>query len=184
MAIIEKIKSYLKNRTRLDTFLIKAGGLVIVYYLIRIIIKFTPFIKPVFVFGKNTMKSLLVYSTDFLLNILGYDSNVYKNIVWITGSEGVKVINACLGWSVMALFIGFILIYPAVKKPKYWYIPSGLLAIILMNILRITGMALISYHNYDALQFYHRYIFNFSLYVVVFILWIVWVNKFGIKQAN
>lgn len=184
MRLVEKIRSFLKNRTRLDIFLFKAGGLVIIYYLLRILIKFTPFLKPVFVLGKKSMIAILVYSSDLLLNLLGYESNTYENIVWISGSEGVKVINACLAWSVMALFIGFILIYPAKRKPKLWYIPMGIMCIILMNIFRITGMALISFHNYDALHFYHRYIFNFSLYVIVFILWIIWVNKYGTKKAN
>lgn len=181
MHIKYKIQSFLEKRTTLDIFLIKAGGLVLLYYLLRIIFKFTPFLKPFFVYSKKALIWLLVHSTDLLLSLFGYESNIHQNIVYITGSQGVKVINACLGWSTMALFIGFILIYPGTRKPKYWYMPMGILVIIIVNILRITGMALISYHNYNALEFYHRYIFNVSILSSVLILWIIWVRKFGHK---
>jgi exosortase/archaeosortase family protein len=182
MLVNDKIKAFFEKRSNLDIFLMKAGGLVLLYYLLRITIKFTPFLKPIFVISKKGLIWLIVNSSNLILGVLGYDSQVNENVVYIVGTAGVKVINACLGWSVMAMFIGFIVIYPSVKKAKFWYIPMGLLIIVFVNILRIAGMTIISYENYDALEFFHRYIFNFSIYIVVFILWYIWVNKFGKKR--
>lgn len=183
MQLIGKIKNFIETRSRLDLFLLKSGGMVLIYYIIRITIKFTPFLRPIFVFSRDIFIRLLVKGTYIMLHIFGYDAHIQNsNIVYIAGSQGVLVINACIGWAIMALYIGFILIYPGKKKAKYWFIPLGLVIITIVNVFRITGMAMISYHNYESLAFYHRYIFNFALYLAVFIIWFVWVSRYGIRN--
>lgn len=137
--------------------------------------------EPFFVFFKRIMAAILLKTSYFIVHVLGYEANVYRRIIWIEGSEGVKIINACMAWPVMALFAGFIIIYPGDKRSKYWFIPSGIVAIIIMNVLRITAMTIISYEAPHTLDAYHRYVFNLVLYVVVFSLWAVWVRKFGRK---
>ena len=182
MEIREKINSFRQKRSKLDLFLIKAGGFVFIYYFFRVTVKFTPFLRPVFLFFRNLLSQLILKTSYFILDVFGYDVNIYKKIIWIEGSQGVRVINACLGWSMMALFIGFIIIYPGEKKKKYWFIPMGIVAITFANILRITAMALVSFHKYNLLDFYHKYVFNIILYIVVFLLWIIWVRKYGTKD--
>jgi exosortase/archaeosortase family protein len=125
------------------------------------------------------MTGIILHSGEATLILLGYDARIFKNIIYIEGSEGVKIINACLGWSMMALFTGFVLAYPSKTKPKYWFIPLGIFTIVVFNILRLTAMAAISYISPDLLDFYHRYIFKIILYLVVFTLWIFWTRKYG-----
>ncbi len=182
MKIRKKIDGFLQNRNKLDIFLIKAGGLLIAYYGLRIIIKFTPLIRPIFLFFRNLLTQLILKSSYFILDTLGYEVNIYNRIIWIEGSQGVRVINACLGWSIMALFIGFIIIYPGKKKNKYWFIPLGIVSIIFANTFRITAMAMVSFHRYSMMDFYHKNIFNLILYLVVFGMWIIWVRKYGLKE--
>jgi exosortase/archaeosortase family protein len=183
MHLKDRIFKFLNQRSRLDLFLIKSGILVLAYYIIRIVFKFT-FLKPVFIFFRKLLTQIILKVSYFFLDIFGYDVNIYKRIIWIEGSQGVRVINACLGWSMMALFIGFILIYPGKRKPKYWYVPMGLVIIQFANIIRITAMVLVSFHQYDLMDFYHKYIFNFFLYLVVFVLWIIWVRKYSNEEAD
>lgn len=176
-----RYKQWIESRNKLDGFLIKGALLACAYFLLRILLKNTPLLKPVFVLGKKALTGILVYGSNTLIKLFfGYDSKVHENIVYIEGSEGVKITNACLGWSMMALFAGFIIAYPGVKKSKYYMIPLGLIIIILFNMLRITLMVIISYKAYDSLQFYHRYIFNFILYLVVFSLWFFWARRFRV----
>jgi exosortase/archaeosortase family protein len=184
MQFVKKITTFLKSRSRLDLFLIKAGTLVVAYYMIRIAFKFLPFLRPVFIWARKLISQVILTGSEWILELMGYDVNIHKKILWITGSQGVKIINACLGWSMMAMYIGFLIIYPGNKISKYWYIPLGLIIIQFANIVRITAMALVSYHYYGLLDFYHKYVFNIFLYLAVFILWIIWVRKFGSKQAS
>jgi exosortase/archaeosortase family protein len=184
MQIKEKINAFLSRRSKLDVFLIKAGGLILFYYLIRIVVKFSPFVRPVFLVVRKLLTKFIINASYFILDVLGYDVNVHNKIIWIGSSEGVKVINACLGWSMMALFIGFIVIYPGSRKSKYWFIPVGLVAITFANVIRITAMLLVSYHKYGLLDFYHKYVFNIILYLVIFILWIYWVKRYGLKDVE
>ena len=183
MQIKQKIYNALEKRSKLDIFLLKGAGLVLLYYFWRIIIKFTPFFRPVFIFFRRLLTNIIVKTGHFILDVFGYDVHIHKKILWIEGSEGVKVINACLGWSVMAMFMGFILIYPGQRKSKFWFIPLGVGVIIFANIIRVTAMAMVSYHAYHLLDFYHKYVFNLILYITIFVLWVYWVKKYGDIKA-
>lgn len=184
MDILKNSKAFYTNRSQLEAFLLKGGGLVLCYYFLRILFKYLPLFHSIFVFSKKKLIWFYVHSSDILLNLFNYDAKTYSNIVYIEGSQGVRVINPCLGWSIMSLFIGFILIYPGLKRSKFWYIPLGLTCIIFVNILRIAGMVLVSYNNPDALNFYHYYIFNIALHLTVFTLWLIWVKKYGAHTKN
>lgn len=176
MLRFRKIPDFLKKRSPLDLFLIKGAGLVVLYYLLRVVIKFVPSFSPVFVFCRESFKTILVYGSNIVVSILGYNTEVRENILLIVGSPGVKVINACIGWSVMALFVGFVAIYPGKKKSRYWFIPLGLVIIIAVNILRIAAMTIIVFKRVEILDFYHQYIFNVVLLLVVFSQWFWWVS--------
>ena len=182
MKLLKNFRETLEKRSQLDLFLIKSCSLIIIYYLLRVLIKFTPFFKPVFIFSKKAMISFFVHSGHFILDLLGYTVFSSRNILYIDGSDGVKVINACLGWATIALYAGFIIVYPGNRKTKWWYILLGVILIVFMNVLRITGMALISYHNPEAVDFYHQYIFNVILLACVFALWIIWIRRFSKKK--
>lgn len=160
----------------------KSGILVLCYFIVRIGFRTIPFLDPVFKFFKGLLASVVLKISYGIISLFGYDVHLFRRIIWIEGSEGVKVINACLAWPIMAMFIGFIAIYPGDRKSKIWFIPTGLILIILMNALRITVMTLISYHNPDLIDFYHKYVFNAVLYMVIFILWTIWVLRYGDRR--
>jgi exosortase family protein XrtF len=133
---------------------------------------------------RRALVRTIVFSTRGLLRLLGKDARTYRNIVYIENSDGVKVIFSCLALSLMALFAGFIISYPGNRKSKRWFIPMGIGLILIMNILRITGMALFSYYSPESLDFYHRYIFTFALHGFILLLWILWVSRYGIREKN
>jgi exosortase/archaeosortase family protein len=177
-------KKITAERSKLDVFLIKGALMAFLYFLLRILFRVVPGFHFLFFYSKKVLIYILVYTSNLILKLLGFSSQVHENIVYIEGSEGVRVINACLGWSVMALFAGFIIAYPGTKKSKYQIIPLGLVVLVIANILRISLMAIISYTAYDKLDFYHRYVFNFILYAVVISLWIFWIRKNSKKEQK
>ncbi len=97
----------------------------------------------------------------------------------IDGSNGVWIGGPCNGITLMFLFAIFVIAYPGNIKNKLWYVPLGILIVHSINIIRIIALALISYYNYEYLDFNHTYTFTFLAYSAVFGLWMLWVNKFS-----
>jgi len=105
-------------------------------------------------------------------------------VVGIDGSHGVLIGYPCNGLELFALFTGFVIAYPGKLSNKLWFIPAGLLSIHLLNILRVIGLALLSYHAPEKLEFNHTYTFTFIVYSYVFFLWIIWALKLSGVQVK
>ncbi|MFY8008070.1 MAG: exosortase family protein XrtF, partial [Flavobacterium sp.] len=56
----------------------------------------------------------------------------------------------------------------------------GLLLIHLLNISRIALLSVALYHFPEQEQLLHDVIFPLIIYGVVFLLWVIWVNKFSL----
>ena len=132
----------------------------------------------------------LVNLGEKILHLLGYATNEYSDGVYrvhfgVAGSRGVTIGAPCDGIVLLALFIVFIIAYPGPLKHKVWYLPAGLILIHLINVLRVTALALIVFHRQDWFAFNHDYTFTLIVYSVVFGLWWVWITKFSkSKKSN
>lgn len=132
----------------------------------------------------------LVVSGEKLLTSLGYSITDYsadghfRTHFGIIGSNGVTIGAPCDGIVLFALFTVFMISYPGPMKHKLWYAPLGLLIIHVLNILRVTGLALIVFHNEAWLAFNHDYTFTIFVYAVVFVLWLVWINRFAQRKPK
>jgi exosortase family protein XrtF len=165
--------------SRLNRFLIRAGALLVLYQVMVAVVHNVLVIRAVFIEAMKILTRFIVHASCGILKLLGENAKTYRNIVYIENSNGVRVIFSCLGLSLMALFAGFIISYPGRTRHKCWYIPAGIGLIIIMNLLRITGMALLSYHAPEWLDFYHHYVFKFTLHGFILLLWVFWIKQYG-----
>lgn len=124
----------------------------------------------------------LTQATSTILEWLGYTTFLYSDAVGVDGTHGVLIGAPCNGMSLFALFAGFIIIFKGKLKYKLIYLPIGLLSIHIINILRLVGLALVVVYNPESLEFNHKYTFTAIVYAYIFILWIIWVNKFARKE--
>ncbi|MCB0478584.1 MAG: archaeosortase/exosortase family protein [Crocinitomicaceae bacterium] len=92
---------------------------------------------------------------------------------------GVWVGTPCNGLKLFALFSIFIIAYPGKIKHKLWFIPAGIFMIYWINVIRIMLLLKLISVNPELFQFNHNYTFTISVYIVIFILWIVWAKYFG-----
>lgn len=125
----------------------------------------------------------LIISSSKLLELFGYtifqqNADVIRTL-GIDGSHGVWVGDPCNGIDLFALFAGFVLAYPGPWKTKLWFIPLGLAAIHLLNIIRVTALCMIAYHSPEWLDFNHTYTFTIVVYGFIFWLWMLWANRFS-----
>lgn len=128
--------------------------------------------------------------TEFLLQKMGYDAFVVYDAgeAWsrlhLEGKYIARIVEGCNAISVMILFVSFIFAFKGSVKATAVYIVSGIVLIHVLNIFRIAFFCL-------GLRFYPEYrdimhdlIFPLVIYGIVFVLWIVWVQKFSFHAKS
>lgn len=90
-----------------------------------------------------------------------------------------RVVEGCNGLSVIILFAAFIIAFTGKWKTTVLYILGGSLLIHILNIIRIAILGAVLYEFPQQEDFLHGVVFPLFIYGVVFILWVIWVNKFS-----
>lgn len=164
-------------------FILSSG---LLYFVLYLIYQFV--IKRYTYYDQKFIGSIIV-SSEAVLNFLGHTTfKVLQDrdmqVIGIDGSNGVWVGSNCNAITLFALFSVFIITYPGHQKNKLWYIPAGIVSIHLLNILRVVALALIANYSPAYLNFNHTYTFTFLIYAFIFMLWMIWVNKFSSKTSS
>src|SRR6185295_7007817 len=103
-----------------------------------------------------------------------------ERVVGVDGSGGLWIGDSCNGITLFSLFAVFIIAYKGKVKTKILYILLGILSIQLLNVLRVTGLAILDTHSRAWTEFNHTYTFNILIYGYIFFLWMLWVNKYAV----
>jgi exosortase family protein XrtF len=119
------------------------------------------------------------------IKFLGYDVHRWNPEseptvgIYIVGYEddSIGVFEGCNGINVMILFVAFIVAFGGETKRMLWFIPSGIIAIHLFNIVRLASLAVLATYSQSAFHFIHKYAFTAVIYAFVFVLWIIWIKK-------
>ena len=95
----------------------------------------------------------------------------------------VYIGDLCNAVDFFGLFTCFVIAYPARFWSKVWFIPAGILAIHVLNIVRIVLLVLNLWYNRESFNFNHKYTFILFLYGLIFLLWRSWTKRFGSVKA-
>lgn len=98
---------------------------------------------------------------------------------YFANHTGMSINWSCSGIKQILQFAFLLLLFPGPWKHKAWFIPLGVLIIHLTNVFRIIGLAVVMNNWPEHWQFAHHYPFRFIFYVVIFILWVIWNEKFN-----
>jgi exosortase family protein XrtF len=96
----------------------------------------------------------------------------------------VRIGASCNGLEMLILFAIFIICYPGNFLVKIIYTSIGLVIIHALNIFRNYILALLAFNQSPSFELFHRYIFIFLLYGVIFILWVLWAKILSKIQFN
>lgn len=111
-----------------------------------------------------------------ILDLFGYDVYTVNRIIGIGEAGGIKIVDGCNGIAAMGLFLGFILAYPGDWKNRISFSVVGIGVIYLVNIFRIITLV-VTQQNWPAFfDVTHDYSTTAIFYIVIFLLWMVWVN--------
>jgi exosortase family protein XrtF len=134
--------------------------------------------------GPDPATRAVAQQTSTALVVCGWEASAHDNARKPTSEVAYRkrdilsIYEGCNGINVMVIFVAFLLAFGPMNRKLLWYIPLGLIAIHVSNLLRITILFWVSLYEPDFMYFLHKYFFTAALYVVTFILWVIWVRMY------
>lgn len=125
------------------------------------------------------LKSLMFLSVHLTSLFTDIAITTSYRVIYLGDYGSLSIGRPCLCADVMMLLIAFVVAYPGPWKKKLWFLPLGLLAIHLMNVLRITALCLTKIYHPKWMYINHTYIFNIVMLGFTFMLWVIWITKFS-----
>jgi exosortase/archaeosortase family protein len=139
----------------------------------------------------------LVYSQScwVLDHIFRIDLTTFSGTRLITaidskgGLARVVIAPECASLKQWMHWLFLMILFPGPWKHKLWYIPAGLVIIEWTNVVRICGILLMQIawpdihihlfgNDINTFHLAHDYIFKLFFYLIIFLMWVLWVEKF------
>ena len=136
-------------------------------------------------FYPDYITNLTAKQSESLLDSLGYDASIEAHPnepsmkLIINNKYVARVIEGCNSVSVIILFVSFIIAFAGRLKPTIIYLLAGSVLIYAINLLRIVILSIGLFHYPWRRNILHSIIFPLIIYGMVFLLWMVWVNRYA-----
>lgn len=127
--------------------------------------------------------ALVTRHTAAVLNVLGEETTIAQKLASpsISVLKGLRTVisvyEGCNGINVMIVFVAFIAAFGGKAKSMAWFIPAGLVLIYVLNLVRVMALYYVAEHWEQYFYYVHKYAFTAFIYVFVFALWWVWIEK-------
>ncbi|MFH6992201.1 exosortase family protein XrtF [Flavobacterium sp. FlaQc-48] len=124
-------------------------------------------------------------NVEQLMSMFNCDIKIQKSItdswldVWYNKKYIIRIVEGCNAVSVIILFVSFVLAFSGKFKTTLIFILSGILLIYALNVARIAMLAVLLFYFPEKGHFLHGTLFPLVIYGLVFLLWVIWVNKFS-----
>ncbi len=141
--------------------------------------------KSIFIPVYKFLTVLTFCTTDMFLAII-LDGHYYiENLTWyFDNGSAITIVDGCSGLKAYMQFIVIILFFPGPGKHKIWFIPIGLIILFITNITRLIGLDIIIYYYNSIWGLAHDHLQKAFFYGVIFLLWVVWVEKFRNRRIR
>lgn len=114
-----------------------------------------------------------------------YDGGILHNRISAIYHNNYKVLhiaNACNGLELIVLYIGFIVCMPSSFVRKIKYIILGIIALDLINVIRIVGLIYLREYFEAYFNFAHHFLFKAVIYLSTFIMWRFFSRKIDFNK--
>jgi exosortase/archaeosortase family protein len=101
------------------------------------------------------------------------------NTIRFSNNGYIAVNESCSGLKQFYQIIILFLLFPGPWKHKAWFIPLSILIMHLTNVFRIIVLGVVVLWKPEQWHFIHDWIMRPFFYVVIFLLWVWWVERFG-----
>ncbi|WP_452225208.1 exosortase family protein XrtF [Lacinutrix chionoecetis] len=129
--------------------------------------------------------NLVAYQSEALLNTVGYKAEVIKHPLEpsmkliVRGKYLARIIEGCNAVSVIILFVAFVIAFSGKLKTTFLFLLAGSVIIYIVNLVRIVILSVGLYHYPWRSDILHSVVFPAIIYGIVFLLWMLWVNRFS-----
>jgi len=129
--------------------------------------------------------NIVANQAQFVLNSVGYASKIMPHPdepsmkLVVRGKYLARVIEGCNSISVIILFISFVIAFSGKRKTTILFVLVGTITIYLANLFRIVILSIGLFHYPWRSEILHSVVFPAIIYGMVFLLWMLWVNKFS-----
>ncbi len=107
-----------------------------------------------------------------------------NNVVYFANERSMIINESCSGlkqfYQVLVLFI----LFPGPWRHKIWFIPLGLFVMHLTNVFRVVALSIAMAQVPQHWHFIHDWVLRPFFYVILFGLWVIWVEVFVAKRRR
>lgn len=188
----EKIKEYYKDK-RYTSYMDVGLFIILIFsfhflYLGWVAIDYYPITNLVYRLFDWASELLFHQSCWVLENIFRVDFLTREHVIGVINNNDtysyIGVAPECTSLKQWLHWLFLMLLFPGPWKHKLWYIPLGLVIIEFINVIRVVGITLCMIPFPDYFDFFHDYFFKTLFYFMIFIMWIIWVEKFLHKKEK
>ena len=133
----------------------------------------------------SSITTLVANQSVKVLRVFGYqveavqhDQEMSVKLI-IEGQYAARVIEGCNSISLIILFLAFIVAFSGTLKATFLFSVFGSILIYVVNVLRIAFLTVMINKFPNQIALLHDLIFPAIIYGTVFLLWVLWVNKFS-----
>jgi len=126
---------------------------------------------------------VFIESSWFIQHVLGMEITIVDRTMYWANQGYIAINLGCSGLKPILQFIILMTVFPGPWKKKLWYIPMGVFIVHLTNLFRIIGLGVVLVTVPDYWKFSHDYLFRPFFYVVIFSLWVYWVEHMRKKSS-
>ena len=126
------------------------------------------------------LRSLLLQTSSIILNLFGLETHATTWRLILPNGDSIKLVYKCLGIGIISVWVAFVVAFPQQKLNKFKYALLGIFAILLINIIRIIGLAIV-FSNNDMTIYKHidqqHFFYNVACYIIIFWMMKRWIDK-------
>ena len=181
------LKNYL---IKYKPFLLFLGKFLLTYFLLTFCYQMYLGTFNAAAFEPDIFTQHVAWQTERLLQLFNADAYIVPNpheaglkLVY-NGKYIARIIEGCNALSVIILFISFVIAFTGKLRQTVLFIVFGSVLIHVLNVGRIALLGYGLYHFPKQEHLMHGVLFPLFIYGVVFLLWIIWVNKFSLYAGK
>jgi exosortase/archaeosortase family protein len=163
-------------------FLIFGGITFLLILLFYNVLRDIKVVNDFYVDSLNMYAKILLWGSKLITELFGYEVTTYGKTIKIVDdfkASGIYLDRGCMGRNVLLGFTALIVAFPGKSVHKLWYIPMGIVILTLVNMLRITGLAITAFCCPQYSDINHYFVFKVAAWIIIFILWLIWFNRFS-----
>ncbi len=136
-------------------------------------------------FEVDGITKIVANQSENVLSIFNDDSFTMPNLkeasvkLFYHGKWVARIIEGCNAVSVIILFISFVVAFKGKLKHTLFFILIGTIILHFFNVIRIALLCMAIFHFPEYEHILHGVIFPLFIYGIVFLLWVIWVNKYS-----